>query len=329
MNLPLNRGSGCTLDEGSALSGADPSFFSSWRSSLMQDANTRMLIGAHVSTAGGLRKVPGRGAEIDASAIQLFTKMPSRWAEKPVDPAEAADFRAGCADVGIDFVCVHDSYLINLATADEVLRERSYASFRSELERSRDIGAEVVVSHPGNATDGDLERGLLQNAALVERALREVPDSPMVLFETTAGSGQVIGSRFEEIAQLREAISPEFRDRVGVCLDTCHVYSAGYDLRDDYDGVMDAFDRIIGLQHLKVFHLNDSQKPFASRRDRHEDIGQGTLGYEPFRRIMTDPRFAGVPKLLETPKGDDPAVADRRNLGRLRAFLAEVPVDVS
>lgn len=287
----------------------------------MTEMTGRMLLGAHVSTAGGLRNAPARGAEIEASAIQIFTKMPSRWAEKPVDPGEAAEFREGCELAGIRFVCVHDSYLINLATADEVLRERSYLSFRSELERSRDVGASAVVSHPGNATDGDLDRGLLQNAALVERALIEVPDSPMVLFETTAGSGQVIGSRFEEIARLREAIAPDVRERVGVCFDTCHVYSAGYDLREDYDGVMEAFDRIVGLRHLKVFHLNDSQKPFGSRRDRHEEIGQGSLGDEPFRRIMTDERFAMVPKVLETPKGDDPAVADRRNLGRLRAFL--------
>lgn len=280
-----------------------------------------MLLGAHVSTAGGLRKAPARGAEIDATAIQIFTKMPSRWAEKPVDPDEARDFRTGCVEAGIRFVCVHDSYLINLASADEILRERSYESFRSELERSRDVGAAVVVSHPGNATDGDLDRGLEQNARLVERALREVEDSPMVLFETTAGAGRVIGSRFEEIARLRDAIDPAVRHRVGVCFDTCHVYSAGYDLREDYDGVMAEFDRIIGLEHLRVFHLNDSQKPFASKRDRHEEIGQGSLGDEPFRRIMTDPRFTLIPKLLETPKGDDPAVADRRNLGRLRAFL--------
>lgn len=280
-----------------------------------------ILLGAHVSTAGGLRNAPGRGAEIGATAIQIFTKMPSRWAEKSVDPDEARDFRAGCEQAGIRFVCVHDSYLINLASADETLREKSYVSFRSELARSRDLGVAAIVSHPGNATDGDLARGLQQNASLVERALREVEDSPMVLFETTAGSGKVIGSRFEELALLRESIDPSIRHRVGVCFDTCHVFSAGYDLRDDYDGVMAEFDRIVGLEHLRVLHLNDSLKPFGSKRDRHEEIGLGTLGDEPFRRIMTDPRLAVVPKVLETPKGDDPAVADRRNLGRLRDFV--------
>jgi deoxyribonuclease IV len=282
-----------------------------------------MLLGAHVSTAGGVRNAPGRGEEIGATAIQIFTKMPSRWAEKPIDPDEALEYRTGCERVGIRFGCSHDSYLINLATADEVLRERSYASFRSELERSRDLGLDAVVTHPGNATDGDLDRGLAQNAALIQRALEETGVGPMVLLETTAGSGQVLGSRFEELARIREAVDPSLRDRVGICFDTCHVFSAGYDLRDAYDEVMAEFDRTIGLEHLRLFHLNDSQRPFGSRKDRHAEIGEGSLGDGPFRRIMTDPRFVDVPRVLETPKGDDPAVADRRNLGRLRSFLAE------
>lgn len=280
-----------------------------------------MLLGAHVSTAGGIRNAPGRAAEIDATAIQIFTKMPSRWAEKPIDPADAEGYRAGCAEVGVRFGCAHDSYLINLATPDPVLRERSYDSFRSELERSRALGLDAVVTHPGNATDGDVERGIAQNAALIQRALEEVDDAPMVLLETTAGSGKVLGSSFEQLAQIRDAIAPAARARVGVCFDTCHVYSAGYDVRADYDGVMADFDRAIGLVHLRVFHLNDSQRPFASRKDRHEAIGEGTLGDDPFRRIMTDPRFAGVPKILETPKGEDPTTADRRNLARLKGFL--------
>lgn len=282
-----------------------------------------MLLGAHISTAGGFDRVAGRVGEIEATAIQIFTKMPSRWAERAIDPAEAAEYREGCTAVGVRFACAHDSYLINLATADEVLRDRSYASFRSELERSRDLGLDAVVTHPGNATDGDMDRGLAQNAALIQRAMEEVEGAPRVLLETTAGSGQVIGSRFEELARIRAAIAPSLRDRVGICFDTCHVFSAGYDLRDDFDGVMNEFDRTIGLEHLSVFHMNDSQRPFASRKDRHAEIGEGTLGSEPFRRIMTDARFAALPKILETPKGDDPSVADRRNLARLRSFLGE------
>jgi deoxyribonuclease IV len=280
-----------------------------------------VLLGAHVSTAGGVANAPARGAEIGATAIQLFTKQPNRWAEKPVTDEEARLFRAGIAVEGIGFTCAHDSYLINLATADEVLRERSYASFVAELERSRALGLTAVVTHPGNATDGDMERGLHQNAALIERALADVPGPTLVLLETTAGAGSVIGSRFEELATLRNAIAEPHRQRVGICLDTCHVYSAGYDLRERFDEVIAEFDSVIGLEHLRLFHLNDSQKPFASRKDRHAEIGEGSLGDEPFRRIMMDPRFTSVPKVLETPKGDDPVTADRRNLARLTAFL--------
>lgn len=274
-----------------------------------------------MSTAGGIANAPTRGAEIGATAIQVFTKMPSRWAEKPITPDEALEYRRGCEAAGIAFACSHDSYLINLATADEVLRERSYASFRSELERSRDLGLEAVVTHPGNATDGDVERGLVQNARLIARALEEVTAAPLVLLETTAGAGRVLGSTFEELARIREMIPGEVRHRVGVCLDTCHVFAAGYDLRDAYDAVIAEFDRVIGLEHLRLFHLNDSQQPLGSRRDRHAGIGEGALGDEPFRRIMTDPRFAALPKVIETPKGDDFVATDRRNLGRLRGFL--------
>jgi deoxyribonuclease IV len=280
-----------------------------------------VLLGAHVSTAGGVANAPARGAEIGATAIQIFTKQPNRWAEKPVTEEEARLFRAGIAVESIGFTCAHDSYLINLATPDPVLRDRSYASFVAELERSRALGLTAVVTHPGNATDGEMERGLRQNAELVERALEEVPGPTMVLLETTAGAGKVLGSRFEELAAIRAAIGAPHRDRVGICFDTCHAFSAGYDLRERYDEVMAEFDATIGLEHIQLFHLNDSQRPFASRKDRHAEIGEGTLGEEPFRRIMTDPRFVEVPKVLETPKGDDPVTADLRNLGRLRGFL--------
>ncbi len=268
-----------------------------------------------------MRNAPGRAAEIEATAIQVFTKMPSRWAERQIEPDDAAAFRAGCEEVGVRWACAHDSYLINLATPDPVLRDRSYASFRAELERSRDLGLDAIVTHPGNATDGDAERGIAQNAELIQRALEEVPVSPTVLLETTAGAGKVLGATFEELAAIRMAIAEPFRSRVAICFDTCHAFSAGYDLREEYDAVIERFDRVIGLEHLALFHMNDSQRPFGSRKDRHAEIGEGSLGEEPFRRIMTDPRFAEVPKILETPKGDDPAVADRRNLGRLRGFI--------
>ncbi len=268
-----------------------------------------------------MANAPVRGAEIEATAIQIFTKQPNRWAEKPYVPQDAAAFREGIGAAGIGFACAHDSYLINLATPDPVLRDRSLASFVAELERARDLGLDAVVTHPGNATDGDSPRGLAQNAALIERAMAAVDAPTWVLLETTAGAGNVLGARFEELAEMIERIAEPLRSRVGICFDTCHAYSAGYDLVGDYEGVMRELDGTVGLDRLRLFHLNDSQKPFASRKDRHAGISEGSLGEAPFRSIMNDPRFAAVPKVLETPKGDDPVAADRRNLDRLRSYL--------
>jgi deoxyribonuclease-4 len=286
-----------------------------------------VLLGAHVSTAGGCRNAPARAADIGASAIQVFTKQPNRWAEVQLVDDECQAFRTGLIEHGVAFANAHDSYLINLATADPILRERSYAAFVGELRRASQLGLDALVSHPGNATDGDLPRGLAQNAELVGQALEEVGGSVMVLLETTAGAGRVIGSRFEELSEMIERVPPGLRDRVGVCLDTCHVFAAGYDLRDDYHGVMERLADVIGLHRVRLFHLNDSMTAFGSRRDRHAAIGEGSLGDEPFRHLMNDPRFAGVPMVLETPKEhpDDPkdlVTLDRMNLARLRSYVA-------
>jgi deoxyribonuclease-4 len=286
-----------------------------------------VLLGAHVSTAGGCRNAPARAADIGASAIQVFTKQPNRWAEVQLVDDECQAFRTGLIEHGVAFANAHDSYLINLATADPILRERSYAAFVGELRRASQLGLDALVSHPGNATDGDLPRGLAQNAELVAQALEEVGGSVMVLLETTAGAGKVIGSRFEELSEMIERVPPGLRDRVGVCVDTCHVFAAGYDLRDDYFGVMERLADVIGLHRVRLFHLNDSMTAFGSRRDRHAAIGEGSLGDEPFRHLMNDPRFAGVPMVLETPKEhpDDPkdlVTLDRMNLARLRSYVA-------
>lgn len=282
-----------------------------------------MLLGAHVSTAGGCRNAPGRAADIGATAVQVFTKQPNRWAEVMLAEEDCSAFRAGLAERGVGYANAHDSYLINLASHDPVLRDRSYAAFVAELRRAGELGLQALVTHPGNATDGDLERGLAQNAELVERALEEAGGTVMVLLETTAGAGRVIGSRFAELAAMIERVGPAQRARVGVCVDTCHVYAAGYDLRGDYDGVVREMDDAFGLGRIHLFHLNDSATPFASRRDRHAGIGEGSLGEEPFRRLMTDPRFTAVPRVLETPKGDDMITLDRQNLARLRSYLAD------
>jgi deoxyribonuclease IV len=284
-----------------------------------------VLLGAHVSTAGGVRNAPLRAAEIEANAIQLFTKQPNRWADPQIDEAEAEAFRRGCSEHGLAYTCAHDSYLINLATADPILRDRSLLAFRREIARSSLLGLDAVVTHPGNATDGEVDRGLAQNAALIEEALTEEGGTVRVLLETTAGSGRVLGATFEQLAWMIDRISPAVRQRIGVCLDTCHVHAGGYDIVNDYHGVMASFDEVIGFDRLLCFHLNDSMRPFGSRKDRHAGIAEGTLGADPFRRIMNDERFAHIPKILETPKGDDPVAADRANLDRLRSYLVGSP----
>ena len=281
-------------------------------------------LGAHVSTQGGVQSAPGRGVAIGATALQMFTKTPNQWRE-PVISAESRDaFRAGWAASGIRTIVVHDSYLINLASPDGTLSSRSAESFIAELERCTYLGISAIVSHPGNYID-DRESGLDRNAAALTHCLRAVPGEIRVLLETTAGSGTALGSRFEELAALRDRVPADLRHRIGFCADTCHLYSAGYDLLGNYEGVWAEWDRIVGLDQLGCLHLNDSKTPFASRRDRHELIGEGSLGPEPFRRIMRDSRFLGVPKLLETPKGDDLVTNDRRMLSRLRRYARPRP----
>jgi deoxyribonuclease-4 len=256
---------------------------------------------------------------IGASAIQVFTKTPNQWREPVLGDDAAGAFRRELARSGIARIVSHDSYLINLASPDRALRKRSEASFCAELGRCEALGIPYVVSHPGNYID-DRAAGLRRNADAYTRCLRAVPGRVGVLLETTAGTGTSLGSRFEELAELREAISAEVRGRVGFCADTCHLYSAGYDLVRDFDGVWRQWEATIGLARLHCLHLNDSKTGFNSRRDRHELIAEGSLGAEPFRRIMRDPRFAGVMKILETPKGDDEFTQDRRMLRRLRAY---------
>jgi deoxyribonuclease IV len=277
------------------------------------------LLGAHVSTRGGVFSAPARGTAIGATAIQVFTKTPNQWRE-PTVTAEIKDAFARERDrSGILSIVAHDSYLINLASPDPLLRKRSIESFVAELKRCEALGIPWVVSHPGNYID-NREAGLLRNAAAYTRCLERVPGTVGVLLEHTAGGGTTLGGTFEEMALLREAIGEHVRHRVGFCADTCHLYSAGYDLVGGYDGVWAHWDRVIGLSHLRCIHLNDSKTPFASHRDRHQLIGEGSLGPEPFRRIMRDPRFSNVAKVIETPKGKDEFTLDRRMLRRLRAY---------
>lgn len=282
-------------------------------------ARTHERLGAHVSTQGGVHTAPARGVDIGATAIQVFTKTPNQWREPVLEESTVSAFRRAYEESGLQGVVSHDSYLINLASPDPALSARSIASFAAELTRCHRLGIPAVVSHPGNYLD-DREAGLQRNAGAYTEALRAAPGEVMVLLETTAGTGTALGSRFEELAGLRARIPSSLQHRIGFCADTCHLYSAGYDLVSRYDAVWEEWERLIGLEHLQCIHLNDSKTPFASHRDRHELIAEGSLGAEPFRRLMRDGRFRNVIKVLETPKGDDMVTNDRRMLRRLRAY---------
>ncbi len=277
-------------------------------------------LGAHVSVAGGVERAPGRAAEIDAVVFQIFTKQPNRWADPVLGEDAAARFRAEAAGREIAYTAAHDSYLINLSSPQPALWRRSADSFGRELERAAILGLNAVVTHPGNATDGDRASGIERNAAGVAEALEAVPAGPRVLLELTAGAGTSVGGTFEELARIIQLVPEPHRGRVGVCFDTCHAWVAGMDLCGDYDGVWLRADDTFGTHRIELFHLNDAKSAFGSHLDRHESIGKGTLGIEPFRRLMNSDRFRAVPKVLETPKGDDGVSADRENLVVLRGL---------
>jgi len=276
------------------------------------------MLGAHVSSQGGVATAPARGGSLRATAIQLFTKTPNQWRERVLGAEQVERFRQEVVRHKLEAVVSHDSYLINLASPDPVLRARSIESFRQELERSRALGLRAVVSHPGNYKD-ERAAGVERNAAGYAECLRSVAGDVEVWIEGTAGSGTALGARFEELRDLRNALPDGIRTRVGFCLDTAHLHAVGYDLAR-IEAVWEEFDRVIGLDLLKCLHLNDSRAARGSRVDRHEWIAEGQIGPEPFRRIMRDARLAGVVKIIETPKRDDPLRHDRRMLRRLRAY---------
>ena len=294
----------------------DSAYDPSWIPPVFDDD---LLLGAHVSIAGGTHHAPFRAKATGASAMQIFTKMANRWAERACEDDECATFREALAGTRVRETMAHDSYLINLASPDAAMRRQSIESFVAELQRCEALGLTYLVSHPGNFMD-DRASGLTRNADGITEALERVPGRTIVCMETTAGSGTALGATFEELADLFALIPEPHRSRMGVCVDTCHIYSAGYDLVKDFDGVWSKFDDTVGLARLRVMHLNDSKTPFASRRDRHELIGEGSLGEGPFRRIMTDARFDRVPKVLETPKLNDATATDTRMLQRLRGY---------
>lgn len=289
-----------------------------------------MRIGAHMSVAGGISHAVERAVLHGCESLQIFSKNARQLRGKPLDPVDVRTFRRLIDDSGITPAVSHASYLINLATASPTLREPTIAAFVDELDRAHALGLLGVVVHPGVCTTGTEDAGLRLIADAIRAAFKLRPRrKTMVLLEHTAGQGRTLGHRFEHLAAVIDHLNGSMR--VGVCLDTCHLVASGYDIVSEtgYYDTFTSFDRIVGLDRLKVFHGNDSKKPCGSRVDRHEHIGKGCLGLDPFRRLLTDRRFAGLPMLLETPKLDTPEARrksdadpwDMRNLRTLRRLM--------
>ncbi len=280
---------------------------------------TGPLIGAHMSIAGGYDKAVERALKVRARVLQIFTKNTNQWKGRPLAAAEAGSFRSVWEASGLVQVVAHDSYLINLASPDPLLRARSVRAFADELTRCEALGVPYLVTHPGAHMGSGFAAGCDRVAESLERA-REIAPAPSVavLLETVAGQGSTLGRTFNELHRIRSGVRR--RDLVAFCFDTCHVHAAGYDLVSErgWEETFQEFDDVLGLENLRAFHLNDSKRECGSRVDRHEHIGKGHLGEAPFARILRDPRFHRVPKLLETPKGKDGVVMDRRNLALLR-----------
>lgn len=287
-----------------------------------------------MSVAGGVSRAVDRAVAHGCESLQIFSKNANRWAARPLDAAEVRAFRRRIEETGITPVVSHASYLINLATTFPLLREQSIAAFIDELDRAAALGLLGVVIHPGTCTAGTEEDALRLIADSIRAAFRAHPRrKTMVLLEHTAGQGRTVGHRFEHLAAIIGHLDGS--PRVGVCLDTCHLVASGYDIVSDsgYRDTFDELDRLVGLDRVKVFHGNDSKKPCGSRVDRHEHIGEGCLGLEPFRRLLNDRRFGNLPMLIETEKSkgsekagtivEDPF--DRKNLATLRALRARRP----
>ena len=287
-------------------------------------------LGAHLSISGGLPRAVDRAEASGCRALQIFTKSAGQWRARELPPEEIALFRRRLRQTKIWPVVAHNSYLINLASTDPALRRQSIDALGDEMDRAESLGLAGLVMHPGSYTSGTEEGGLKLIADGLATLLESRPaGKTRILLEHTAGQGTNLGHRFEHLATIIELLGGSAR--VGVCLDTCHLLAAGYDICsvEGYAETFKQFGKIVGFSRLKAFHLNDSKKPCASRVDRHEHIGQGCIGLAPFQRLLNDPRFAKLPMLLETPKLDTPQTRkasdvdpwDKMNLDVLRGLL--------
>jgi deoxyribonuclease IV len=289
------------------------------------------LLGSHLSIAGGLPLAVDRAVVNGCEALQIFSKSSNQWRARELPAEEIRAFRAKVEHASLGHVVAHASYLINLGAPDPALRQRSIDAFGEELDRAEALGLDGVVIHPGAYTTGTEARGLRLVAGAISRLLRARRQGrTLVILEHTAGQGTSLGWRFEHLARMLEHL--DGHPRVAICLDTCHLWAAGYDLatEDGYRETFESFDTLVGLDRLRVFHVNDSKKDRGSRRDRHDHIGKGTIGLDAFRRLLNDPRFAQLPMILETPKTEwkratavevDPL--DQANLATLRSLMAE------
>ena len=278
------------------------------------------LFGAHFSIAGGLTNAVATAVRFQCGTLQLFTKNASQWAAKPISDADAAAFQSAARAAKLRLLTAHDSYLINLAAPGDALFQKSIDAFVIEWERAEQLGLSYLVMHPGAHVGSGDEAGLKRVIDALNTAARRCGGfKAQVLLETTAGQGTSLGHRFEHLAVLRAGVrEPE---RFGVCLDTCHVFAAGYPIHtaEGFAATFREFDDVIGLQHLKLFHVNDSVKPLGSRVDRHAGLGLGQIGDGAFRMLVNDPRFDRLPMILETPKeGPDGEELDPSNLAKLR-----------
>jgi deoxyribonuclease-4 len=281
------------------------------------------LFGAHMSIAGGCHEALRIAAEHHCDTVQLFTKNSNQWIGKPLTEDDVTIFKAKLKQAKLKFPTAHDSYLINLASPDDVLYRKSIEAFVDEVERAERLGLSYLVTHPGAHVGSGDDAGLKRVAEAIDETHRRCAGYKVkILLEATAGQGSTLGHRFEHLATIITQVDDV--KRLGVCVDTCHVFAAGYELapRAKYEATLQEFDHLVGLKWLKLFHLNDSKKPLGSRVDRHEHLGKGHLGLEPFRLIVNDPRFRKHPMILETPKEeDDNNDMDTVNLGVLRDLL--------
>lgn len=279
-----------------------------------------------MSIAGGYYKAVEAAADCGMDCVQIFTKNNNQWHAKPITQEDVRLFRDALETHGIQKPCSHSSYLINLGSPNPEIWEKSVDAFVIELERAEQLGLLGVVVHPGSFVSSSEEEGLQRIADALNEIHARLPElDAQTWLETTAGQGTNLGHRFEHLAWIIEHVDEA--ERLGVCVDTCHIFAAGYPLKtpQEYRQTMKSFDEIVGLERIRAFHLNDSKKEFGSRVDRHEHIGEGFLGLEPFRNLLNDPRFSKLPMYLETPKEEGEREMDPVNIRVLRSLQPTKP----